>query len=311
MSALIPWLGPLLVGGFAVVLGVALLLWRDLRRSERLSARLRMVRSVGGPAEAEPGTGLPPLLRIVTTIGETIARSGALSNRTLDELRQTLHVAGFRGDHGLGLFVGTKLLLVIGLPVAVAVGIWLSHYNLSHPSVYVAGAAAVGLLAPDKVVQHLRARYLRALERGMPDALDMMVICSQAGLGLEASIERVGVEIRHAHPAVADELTRTAHEMQVNADTRVALFNFGRRTGLESARRLSAMLIQSMQYGTAMAVALRTLSAEQRQEMLAKYETKAGRLPVLLTLPMIVFILPCVFLVVAGPAMVDVYRAMR
>jgi tight adherence protein C len=71
------------------------------------------------------------------------------------------------------------------------------------------------------------------------------------------------------------------------------------------------MLIQSMQYGKPMALALRTLSAEQRQEMLAKYETKAGRLPVLLTLPMIVFILPCVFLVVAGPAMVDVYRAMR
>jgi tight adherence protein C len=110
---------------------------------------------------------------------------------------------------------------------------------------------------------------------------------------------------------VAEELTRTAHDMQVNADTRVALFNFGKRTGLESARRLSAMLIQSMQYGTAMALALRTLSAEQRQEMLAKYETKAGRLPVLLTLPMIIFILPCVFLVVAGPAIVDVYRAMR
>ncbi len=172
-------------------------------------------------------------------------------------------------------------------------------------------AAGVGLLAPDKVVQHLRARYLHAFETGMPDALDMMVICGQAGLGLEASIERVGIEIRHAHPVVAEELTRTAHEMQVNADTRIALLNLGKRTGLESARRLSAMLIQSMQYGTPMAVALRTLSAEQRQEMLAKYETKAGRLPVLLTLPMIVFILPCVFLVVAGPAMVDVYRAMR
>ncbi len=294
-----------------MVLGVALLLWRDLRRSERLSARLRMVRSVGGPAEAEPGTGLPPLLRIVTTIGETIARSGALSNRTLDELRQTLHVAGFRGDHGLGLFVGTKLLLAIGLPLLLLTGVWLLHFHVPHSGVVAAVAAVIGLLAPDKVVQHLRARYLRSLEGGMPDALDMMVICGQAGLGLEASIERVGIEIRHAHPVVAEELTRTAHEMQVNADTRVALLNFGKRTGLESARRLSAMLIQSMQYGTPMALALRTLSAEQRQEMLVKYETKAGRLPVLLTLPMIIFILPCVFLVVAGPAIVDVYRAMR
>ncbi|MFI4981281.1 MAG: type II secretion system F family protein [Nevskiales bacterium] len=311
MAALIPWLAPLLTGGFAVVLGLALLLWRDLRRSEQLSARIRMVRSGGGPAEAEPGAGLSPLLRIITSIGETIARSGALSTRTLEELRQTLHVAGFRGDHGLGLFVGTKLLLVIGLPLVILIGVWLSHVNVPHPSAVVAVAAGVGLLAPDKVVQHLRAQYLRALEGGMPDALDMMVICGQAGLGLEATIERVGIEIRHAHPVVAEELTRTAHEMQVNADTRVALLNFGKRTGLESARRLSAMLIQSMQYGTPMALALRTLSAEQRQEMLARYETKAGRLPVLLTLPMIIFILPCVFLVVAGPAIVDVYRAMR
>ena len=311
MAALIPWLAPVLTGGFAVVLSLALLLWRDLRHSERLSARLRMVRGGGGPAEAEPGAGLSPLFRVVTAIGETIARSGALSSRTLEELRQTLHVAGFRGEHGLGLFVGTKLLLVIGLPLLVVIAVWLLHFNVPHPGAVAAVAAGVGLLAPDKVVQHLRARYLRALEDGMPDALDMMVICGQAGLGLEASIERVGIEIRHAHPVVAEELTRTAHEMQVNADTRVALLNLGKRTGLESARRLSAMLIQSMQYGTPMALALRTLSAEQRQEMLAKYETKAGRLPVLLTLPMIVFILPCVFLVVAGPAIVDVYRAMR
>jgi tight adherence protein C len=311
MSAQNPWLTPALIGGFAVVLGLALLLWQDMRRSERLSARLRMARSGGGQAEPEPGAGLSPVLRVVTAIGETIARSGALSARTLEELRQTLHVAGFRGDHGLGLFVGTKLLLVIGLPLPVLIAVWLLHVNVPYPTAVAAVAAGIGLLAPDKVVQHLRARYLRSLEAGMPDALDMMVICGQAGLGLEASIERVGIEIRHAHPVVAEELTRTAHEMQVNADTRVALLNFGKRTGLESARRLSAMLIQSMQYGTAMALALRTLSAEQRQEMLAKYETKAGRLPVLLTLPMIVFILPCVFLVVAGPAIVDVYRAMR
>jgi tight adherence protein C len=311
MSPPILWLAPVLTGGFAVMLGLALLLWRDMRQSERLSVRLRMARSGGGAGGAAPGTGLPPPMRIITAIGETIARSGVLSTRTLEELRQTLHVAGFRGEHGLGLFVGTKLLLVVGLPLLVPIAVWVLRFNVPHPTAIAAVAAGVGLLMPDKVVQHLRTRYLRALEDGLPDALDMMVICGQAGLGLEASIERVGIEIRHAHPVAAEELTRTAHEMQVNADTRVALFNLGKRTGLESARRLSAMLIQSLQYGTPMSVALRTLSAEQRQEMLAKYETKAGRLPVLLTLPMIVFILPCVFLVVAGPAIVDVYRAMR
>jgi tight adherence protein C len=305
------WLAPALAAGLALVLGLALLLYHELRRAERMSTRLRLVRYTSGPTEPDPADALPPLPRMVSAIGEAIVRGGALSTATLDDLRQTLHVAGFRGRHGLGLFVGTKFLLVAGLPLAVFVLPWLLRITVPHQIIFVAVAAGIGLLAPDRVVQRLRKRYLRALDAGLPDALDMMVICGQAGLGMEASIERVGVEIRHAHPAVAEELTRTAHEMQVNSDTRVALLNLGKRTGLESIRRLGGVLIQSMQYGTPLTTALRTLSAEQRQEMLARFEAKAGRLPVLLTLPMIVFILPCVFLIVAGPAMVDVYRTMR
>lgn len=311
IPATIPVLPLVLIGGLTLVLCMAMVLWRDLGRADRLSARLRMVRHGAGSVETESGEGLPPILRIITTIGETIARSGVLPTKTLEELRQTLQVAGFRGAHGLELFVGAKLLLVVGLPLTTLVVEALPRVNLPWPGAFLAVAGTIGLLAPDMVVRQLRKRYLRALEAGMPDAMDMMVICGQAGLGLEASVERVGIEIHHAHPVVAEELTRTAHEMQVNADTRVALVNFGKRTGLENARRLSAMLIQSIQYGTPLTVALRTLSAEQRQEMLARFESKAGRLPVLLTLPMIIFILPCVFLIVAGPAMVDVYRTLR
>ena len=303
------WLTPTLAGGFAVLLGLLLLLYRDQRRTDRLSMRLRLIQRAPDVADTLSAASLPIPLRIVTMIGETIARSGALSDRTIEELRQTLHVAGFRGDHGLGLFVGAKLLSAVTLPLAVWLVPWLLHRELPFPLACVAAAAVVGLLLPDKVVQHLRVRYLRALEAGLPDALDMMVICGQAGLGLEASVERVGAEIAYAHPSVAAELTRTAHEMQVNADTRAALVNLAARTGVDSVRRLAAVLIQSQQYGTPLSQALRALSGEQRQEMLAKFEEKAARLPVMLTLPMILFILPCVFLIVAGPAMVDVYRS--
>jgi tight adherence protein C len=306
----IPWFGLALAGGGAVVLGLLLVLYRDLRRTERMGMRLRMVQPGAAVRQSDLEPGLAAPLRVVTAIGEAIARSGALSTKTLEELRQTLHIAGFRGRHGLGLFVGTKLLLVIGLPLATLMLPWLFHRELPFPAGLLAIATGVGLLAPDKVVQNLRKRYLRALEAGIPDALDMMVICGQAGLGLEASIERVGVEIRYANPAVAEELTQTAHEMQVNADTRAALLNLSKRTGLESIRRLAGVLIQSIQYGTPLTQALRSLSAEQRQEMLVRFEGRAARLPVLLTIPMIVFILPCVFLIVAGPAMVDVYRTM-
>jgi tight adherence protein C len=308
--ATIPWILPLMAIGLAVMLGLLAMLYRDQRRAEHLSMRLRMVQpgALARGIDSEAGVAAP--LRVITMLGEAIARSGMLSTRTLEELRHTLQIAGFRGPHALGMFVGAKLLTVIGLPLLALVLSWLLHRALPFPAATLSVAAGIGLLAPDRVVQSLRKRYLRALEAGMPDALDMMVICGQAGLGLETSIERVGTEIAYAHPAVAEELTRTAHEMQVNADTRGALLNLGRRTGLESVRRLAGVLIQSIQYGTPLTQALRALSAEQRQEMLVTFEGRAARLPVLLTIPMIIFILPCVFLIVAGPAMVDVYRTM-
>ena len=125
-------------------------------------------------------------------------------------------------------------------------------------------------------------------------------------MGLEPAIDRVGREIGHAHQAVAEELLNVAREMRVNADRRAALMNMGTRTGLASLRRLGVTLVQTLQYGTPLSQALRTLSAEMRQEALTRFEARAGRLPALLTVPMIVFILPCVFLIVGGPAVVHV-----
>jgi tight adherence protein C len=139
----------------------------------------------------------------------------------------------------------------------------------------------------------------------------MLVICSEAGLGLEPAITRVAAEIGHAHPAVAEELRLTASELRIVVDRRVALQNMGARTGLESLKRLGATLIQTLQYGTPLSQALRTLSAEMRTEALTKFEERAARLPVLLTLPMILFILPTVFAVVGGPAALKVMASMR
>jgi tight adherence protein C len=99
--------------------------------------------------------------------------------------------------------------------------------------------------------------------------------------------------------------------MRVNADRRVVLMNMGKRTGLVSLRRLGVTLVQTLQYGTPLSQALRTLSMEMRQESLTRFEARAGRLPVLLTVPMIVFVLPCVFLIVGGPAVVHIMRALH
>jgi tight adherence protein C len=134
------------------------------------------------------------------------------------------------------------------------------------------------------------------------------VICAQAGVGLGPAIVKVGTELRYAHPETAHEFAMTAQELQMIADSRVALTNLGQRTGLDGFKRLGATLVQTIQYGTGLTDALRILSAEMRQEMLTRFEEKAARLPVLLTLPTVVFILPCVFMIGGGPAMLQVIK---
>lgn len=284
-----------------------ILLW-SMAHQERLFTRLRAVRPGAEPRARDQSGNF--VLRLTTAIGNAISRSGLLSGRTRAELEQTLARAGFRRGHGLELFVGAKILLLVMMPL---LGFVLSaRLGLAAVSrdILLALAALVGLLAPDFALRTLRKGHLKALERGLPDALDLMVICTEAGLGLESTIVRVATEIRHAHAAVADEFAQTASELRITSDIRGALLNAGTRTGLDGIKRLATTLVQTIQYGTPLSQALRTLAAEMRQEMLTRFEARAARLPVLLTVPMIVFILPCVFLVVGGPAMVQVMRMM-
>lgn len=298
---------PFAVLAAVVLLGGGLLAMRTISRDDRLSARLRGAqRSANADVVEAPRAARQGALRLVSGIGEAVARSGLLSASTLSELQMSLQVSGFRGRGGLGLFVGAKLIALVSLPLVTWIVLLFLGRTGTSSKVLIVTAAVVGLLGPDFIVKSRRKSYLKGLEKGLPDALDMMVICSEAGLGLEPAIERVGQEIRHSHPAVAEELTTCCREMRMNADRRVALTNLGERTGLDSLKRLGVTLAQTLQYGTPLAQAMRTLSAEMRHEMLMRFEARAARLPALLTLPMIIFILPCVFLVVAGPAVVQV-----
>lgn len=303
---------PIAAAGTVSLLASAgsLLLLRALHRQQLLAARLLTIQL--GVARPRPaGRRAPRLLRVVAAIGTALARSGALSTGTLAQFEQTLVSAGLRGANGLGLFVGSKLLLLLGLPAIAWFGLRALELSplLHHGGV--AGAAMLGMLLPDYAVRSRRNAFLKRVQAGLPDALDMMVICSEAGLGLEPAITRVAAEIGQAHPAVAEELLQTASELRVVADRRTALLNMGDRTGLESLKRLGATLVQTLQYGTPLSQALRTLSAEMRGEMLVRFEERAARLPVLLTVPMIVFILPTVFMIVGGPAMLSVIASLH
>jgi tight adherence protein C len=302
----------LTVLGTLVLLAVLLAaLFAETVRQQRYARRVQRARRSDQEIEAvEPAAAkIPLLVRSVGAIGNAIARSGLLSARTIAELQHTLNLAGFRGGRGLGLFIGSKLVAMLSLPVLA----WLLLPALAPllRDGLIAAAGIVGLIGPDFAVRQMRQRHLHLLERGLPDALDLLIICTEAGLSLGPAIARVAADIRPAHPAVADELALTANELLVAPDSRAALFNAGVRTGLDALKRVALTLAQSMQFGTPLSQALRTLSAEMRQEMLTRFEAQAARLPVLLTVPMILFILPCVFLIVGGPAIIQLIATLN
>jgi tight adherence protein C len=296
------------IAGVGIYGGGMAVAFREATKAEIIRQRLLSLRSA--EAETDSKAWVTTALRPVAWIGGLVARSGLLSQRSLEEVRHALRISGFTGASGLALFVGLKVILFTGLPLLVlllppSLGIF-----LPFPIAFAGLFGIIGLLAPDYVIRRRRTTYLRSVEVGLADALDMMVICADAGLALEASLERVGTEIALAHPTVSRELMLTVREMQVNADRRAVLLALGARTGLPSLQRVTAALAQAMSFGTPLSSALRALSAEMRQEQLTRYEERAARLPVLLTVPMIVFILPAVFLIVAGPAMLNVLKSL-
>ena len=291
------------------MVGAGLWLLQAVSRQNRLERRIAAIRPGASADVKEAADGNASLaVRFVAGIGGLLSRSGILPASTLAELEQTLLLAGMRQHNGLALFVGGKLLLCLSLPIAAYVLLQGTHVSPTTRLMLIGAGAVVGLLLPDFIIRRKRNAYLDAVNRGLPDALDMLVICSEAGLGLEMGLERVANEIEPAHPAIAAELKLTCNELRILADRRVALTNMGLRTKLETLKRLGATLIQTMQYGTPLSQALRTLSTEMRFEMLMRFEAQAARLPVLLTLPMILFILPCIFIVVGGPAGLTVAR---
>ena len=306
------------VAGFSAVLLMiaAVLMLRVSDTDAVLAARFEAARGrwavVGSSAPvglAKSGAAVV-MQRMVAQLGRGVMQSGILPGRTRDELQSTLSAAGFRGSNAMAVFVGSKLMMLGGGPL---VG-WVVAKNFEMQQMTMLTSVCVcgifGLVAPDMVIQRRRKAYLAKIDRGLSDALDLLVICAQAGLSLEPAMGRVALELRMVHPEMCLELETTVRELEMMSDSAQALANMGKRTGLESLTRLTSTLTQTMQYGTPLTESLRTLSNEMRTASLTMFEERAARLPVLLTMPMILFILPCVFMIVGGPAAIQVSRSL-
>ncbi len=222
------------------------------------------------------------------------------------EIGRKLIMAGWRSPQAL-LTVAALAGLTAAVMVTVTIlFIWpLLQDNLGLKLGACLLAVYLGLLLPRIVLDRLVLRRQRAIERSLPDALDLLVICTNAGLGLNSALHRVAEELAMVAPEIADELRLTSHELQVSSDTVTVLERLADRVKLESVDSLVSTLVQSRQYGTAITQALRVLARSERTARLMRLEEQAAKLAVKITIPMMIFILPTVLIVGAGPAVLS------
>jgi len=248
-------------------------------------------------------------LQKIGFIKQIVASFKLSQGKSLEELRLKLRRAGFQSRDTMFVFLFSKLALFIGLMAMAAFFMFVVHATKLPPVgrlFVVLLGAAFGWMLPDIMVKNLSQKREQVLRKAMPDALDLMVICAEAGLGLDAAFDRVGREIAPTSPELAEEILLTGVEINFLPDRHKALHGLAERVPLPSVVALVNTLIQTEKYGTPLAQSLRILSAEMREERMMKAEEKAAALPAILTVPMILFILPPLFIVLIGPAALKV-----
>lgn len=228
----------------------------------------------------------------------------------LAEVGARLAVAGYRSRDAIYVYLAAKAGLPLGAAgSAIIVLFWAQLLVLSDAQRMLVSVTAilVAFFAPDLLIANAATRRRTAIQKGLPDALDLLVICAEAGLSLDAALERVARELAPSNEVLSEEIGITAVELTFLPERRQALQNLAKRTDLPAVRAVVSTLAQTEKYGTPLAQSLRVLSAEFREHRMLRAEEKAARLPAILTVPLIVFILPTLFVVLIGPAMLDVY----
>lgn len=255
-----------------------------------------------------------------------ILRSDAVENRFLQwiqsalltdtadrsKLRRDLALAGFDHPAAPAAYVATRMSLAIGLPLLLILGPILAGRPIEGLGaiVFPLVLCGLGLILPRTLIQRWAGARREAMEFQFPDALDLLVVCVEAGLGLEAAVVRVAQEVKESHPRIAEEFGRLATEMEAGRGRAEALRAMGERVDVDSVKSFVALLIQTEALGVSIAQSLRTYSVEMRETRFLKAEEKAMRIPVLMTMPIVGCFMPVIIVALLLPPMIDVMRVL-
>ncbi|MFY9288653.1 MAG: type II secretion system F family protein [Alphaproteobacteria bacterium] len=297
--------------------GVVVLIWMALIEKDPLPARLKNI--TNRKSELRDMERRKKVSRHVTAsranvIKNVVQKLKLEQGKKMDELRLKLARAGYRSRDAMFMYLFLKLAMppITGFIVFFFIFV-LQAFNVKPilGFLLIIVGALLGIMLPDVFIKNQTQKRENVLRKAMPDALDLMVICAEAGLSLDSGFDRVSREIGPSCPELAEEVGLTAVELSFLPDRSKALQNLADRVALPGVVALANTLIQTEKYGTPLAQSLRVLSAEMREERIMAAEAKAAKLPATLTIPMILFILPPLFVVLIGPAALKVMGVMR
>ena len=277
---------------------------REKLRAEEM-ARLR-----GGGTTVAPGRGIRRAAETKTYMRNVVERFDLRKAFQDDATVDKLAMAGFRGQGHLTTFLFMRLATPIGLFLLAAFYLLLLapadrplYLNLT----YAVGLGLVGSFLPNLILKNNIDKRQASIRRAWPDCLDLLLLCVESGMSVEHAFKRVSKEIGAQSPELAEELTLTTAELAFLEDRTRAYDNFSRRSGLDGVKSVMTALIQADRYGTSVGQALRVMADEGRETRMMEAEKKAAALPPKLTVPLIVFFLPVLFIVIISPAMIEVF----
>jgi len=303
----------LIFAGLVLLILSGFLFFRKTTKKKEIIDKIdRYVATERRSGEQKSGKG-PSMKQFFANLAEKLAPlSTPKKEAELSHRRQKLTMAGYRRTGDVVLFYGSKVLLAILLPVS----LFLCHLLfgiLMERSVLLVALILIALLgfyAPDAWVHFAVAHRQEKIREGFPDALDLMVVCVEAGMGLDQAIKRISDEMKISNKVISDEFGLMTLEMRAGRSRKDAMRNLGTRTGVEDVKSLVTLLIQTDTFGTSIAQALRVHSDTMRTKRRQRAEEIATKLPVKLLFPLLLFIFPALFVVIIGPGAIRIYRAL-
>ncbi|MBO9499351.1 MAG: type II secretion system F family protein [Novosphingobium sp.] len=276
------------------------------KRVKALNARREELKTGLVTATAKKRQSLVRKTETTDRMKDTLQGMKVLQDSQLKQAQQKLAQAGFRNKEWAVAVIFSRMVMpvVLGLLVVIMV-YWINYFpQWGSFKRFAAFALAViaGYKSADVYLANLISKRTNAIRKGLPDALDLLVICAEAGLTVDAAFNRVAKELGRAYPELGDEFALTSIELSFLTERRMAFENLAYRVKLDAVKGVVTTMIQTERYGTPLASALRVLSAEFRNERMMRAEEKAARLPAIMTVPLILFILPVLFIVILGPA---------